>query len=163
MARHRRLLISGALASLALAGVAVVSLPPTPVRSGGVARNVRVEASAYAFTPAMIKVNPGDRVTIELASADTVHGLHIEGYDINLTADPGQPASVSFVADRPGTFRIHCSVPCGPLHAFMAGRLRVGPPLNFWRAVALAVLAVAVGGLAVWRKPTPPSAGFVPS
>jgi cytochrome c oxidase subunit 2 len=148
---------------LALAGVAVVGLLATPARSGGVARNVRVEASAYAFTPATIEVDPGDRVTIELASTDYVHGLHIEGYDVNLIADPGQPASATFVADRPGTFRIRCSVPCGPLHPFMSGRLRVGPPSTFWRAMALAFLAVAVGGMALWRKPTDPGARLGPA
>jgi cytochrome c oxidase subunit 2 len=163
MIRFHRLLPYLALATLALAGVALVGLPSAAVGSGGVARSVRVEASAYAFTPATIEVDPGDRVTIELASTDYVHGLHIEGYDVNLIADPGQPASVSFVADRPGTFRIRCSVPCGPLHPFMSGRLRVGPPSTFWRAMALALLAVAVGGLALWRKPTRPGDRLGPS
>lgn len=114
-------------------------------------RTFRIEARDFAFTPATIEVNPGDRLTIELESGDYVHGLHIEGYDVNLTADPGQPASVSFVADRPGTFHIRCSVPCGSLHPFMGGRLRVGPPVAFWRALLLAALAVVAGGLALRR------------
>src|SRR3972149_7220759 len=146
MTRFHRLLPCVGLPARAGAGVALVGLPSAVVRSEGVARSVRVEASTFAFTPATIEVDPGDRVTIELASADVVHGLHIEGYDVNLTADPGQPATVSFVADRPGTYRIRCSVPCGPLHPFMSGRLRVGPPSPFWRALALALIAVAVGG-----------------
>jgi len=163
MTRFHRLLPYVALATLAVAGVALVGLPSAVVRSEGVDRSVRVEASTFAFTPATIEVDPGDRVTIELASADVVHGMHIEGYDVNLTADPGQPATVSFVADRPGTFRILCSVPCGPLHPFMSGRLRVGPPSTFWRAIALALIAVAMGGIALWRKPTRPGARLGPS
>lgn len=163
MIRFHRLLPYVALATLAVAGVSLVGLPSEEVRSEGVARSVRVEASSFAFTPATIEVDPGDRVTIELASADVVHGLHIEGYDVNLTADPGQPATVSFVADRPGTYRIRCSVPCGPLHPFMSGRLRVGPPSTFWRAIALAFIAIAVGGIALWRKPTGPGARLGPS
>ena len=163
MTRFHRLLPYVALATLAVAGVSLVGLPSAVVRSEGVARSVRVEASTFAFTPATIEVDPGDRVTIELASVDVVHGLHIEGYDVNLTADPGQPATVSFVADRPGTYRIRCSVPCGPLHPFMSGRLRVGPPSTFWRAIALALIAVAVGGIALWRKPTRPGARLGPS
>ena len=163
MTRLRRLLPYVALATLAVAGVALVGLPSAVVRSEGVARSVRVEASTFAFAPATIEVDPGDRVTIELASADVVHGLHIEGYDVNLTADPGQPATVSFVADRPGTYRIRCSVPCGPLHPFMSGRLRVGPPSTFWRAIALAFIAVAAGGMALGRKPASPGARLSPS
>jgi len=163
MTRFNRLLPYVALTALAVVVVALVGLPSSSARSGGVARNVRVEASAYAFTPATIEVDPGDRVTIELASTDVVHGLHIEGYDVNLTADPGQPATVSFVADRPGTYRIRCSVPCGPLHPFMSGRLRVGPPSTFWRAMALALIAIAAGGMALWRKPASPGARLAPS
>jgi len=163
MTRFHRLLPYVPLATLAVVGVALVGLPSAVVRSEGVARSVRVEASSFAFTPATIEVDPGDRVTIELASADVVHGLHIEGYDVNLTADPGQPTSATFIADRPGTYRIRCSVPCGPLHPFMSGRLRVGPPSTFWRAIALAFIAVAVGGTALWRKPTRPGARLGPS
>ena len=163
MTRFHRLLPYVTLATLVLAVVALVGLPSAVARSGGVARSVRVEASTFAFTPATIEVDPGDRVTIELASADVVHGLHIEGYDVNLTADPGQPTSATFTADRPGTYRIRCSVPCGPLHPFMSGRLRVGPPSTFWRAIALAFIAVAVGGTALWRKPTRPGARLGPS
>src|SRR3990172_5201564 len=156
MTRFHRLLPYVALATLAVTGVALVGLPSSAASSGGAARSVSVEASSFAFTPATIEVDPGDRVTIELASADVVHGLHIEGYDVSLTADPGQPASATFIADRPGAFRIRCSVPCGPLHPFMSGRLRVGPPNTFWRAMVLAFLAVAVGGMALWRKSTGP-------
>ena len=163
MTRRYSLMTYAALATLTVAGMALVGLPSSAARSGGVARSVRIEASTFAFTPATIEVDPGDRVTIELASADVVHGLHIEGYDVNLTADPGQPATVSFVADRPGTYRMRCSVPCGPLHPFMSGRLRVGPPSTFWRAIALALIAVAVGGIALWRKPTRPGARLGPS
>lgn len=132
----------------ALVGLAFVFPWPTPVMAAS-ERIFRIEARDYAFTPATIEVNPGDWVTIELESGDYVHGLHIEGYEVNLTADPGQPASVSFIADRPGTFRIRCSVPCGSLHPFMGGRLRVGPPVAFWRALLLAALAVVGGGLAL--------------
>lgn len=154
MTRFHRFLPYAALATLAVAGVALAGLPSAAVRSEGIARRVRVEAGAFAFTPSVIEVDPGDRVTIELASTDVVHGFHIEGYDVNLTADPGQPTSVSFVADRPGTFRIRCSVPCGPLHPFMAGRLRVGPPLTFYAAVVLAALALVIGGMATRRPAT---------
>jgi DNA-binding transcriptional LysR family regulator len=81
---------------------------------------------------------PGDKVTIELVSTDVVHGLYVDGYDISVTADPGQPASLTFTADRPGTFRLRCSVTCGALHPFMVGKLQVGSNLLFWRGIGLA-------------------------
>jgi heme/copper-type cytochrome/quinol oxidase subunit 2 len=50
---------------------------------------------------------------------------------------------VTFVADRPGRFRLRCSKICGPLHPFMLGDLVVEPEQAFWRAAALAILAAA--------------------
>jgi len=163
MARPGRLLTFALLAALALTGVAVVRSPSMKGQPAGTARTVRVVAKDFAFTPAAIEVNTGDRVTIELASADVVHGFHVEGYEIDLTADPGQTARVSFVADRPGTFRIRCSVPCGQLHPFMAGRLRVGPPRAYGAALLLAIAAVVVGGAAFARKSGGPPTRLAPS
>ncbi len=106
-----------------------------------VERFFHVEAGNFAYSPAVLHANPGDRVTIELASADVVHGLYVDGYALNITADPGQPATLSFIANRPGTFRLRCSVTCGALHPFMTGKLQVGPNLLLWRGIGLAFLA----------------------
>jgi heme/copper-type cytochrome/quinol oxidase subunit 2 len=114
-------------------------------------RHVRLEASSFAFAPAVIAVNRGDRVTLELVATDVVHGLYLDGYELSVTADPGQPATLTFIADRPGTFRFRCSVTCGPLHPFMIGKLRVGSNGLLWRAVALSVLAVVAGAWSVRR------------
>ena len=111
-------------------------------------RDLRIAASQYEFSPGVISVNEGDKVTIELASTDVVHGLYLDGYDLEITADPGQSASLSFIADKSGTFRFRCSVTCGPLHPFMIGKLQVGNNTLLWRGMALAVLAAAVG---LWR------------
>jgi heme/copper-type cytochrome/quinol oxidase subunit 2 len=102
-------------------------------------------ASQFAYSPAVLRVNPGDRVTIELASSDVVHGLAVDGYEIELAADPGQPARISFIADKPGTYRFRCPVNCGNMHPFMIGKLQVGPDTLYWRAAGLALLALAAG------------------
>ena len=101
-------------------------------------RHFRIEASSFQYTPEAIHVNPGDHVTIDLVSTDVVHGLYIDGYDLNVTADPGQTATLSFVADRAGSFRFRCSVTCGALHPFMIGKLNVGSNDLLWRAIGLA-------------------------
>ena len=112
-------------------------------------RHFRVEASSFQYTPEAISVNPGDHVTLDLVATDVVHGLYLDGYDLNVTADPGQTASLSFVADRPGTFRFRCSVTCGALHPFMIGKFNVGPNELLWRGLGLALLAVVAG---VWSS-----------
>ncbi len=135
------------------AGLAVlVAVAPLPGRRAvPVERTIRIEASSFAYAPATIRVNRGDRVNFELVATDVVHGLYIDGYGLSMTADPGETARLNFVADRPGSFRFRCSVACGPLHPFMVGKLTVGPNLLFWRAVVLAVLAAGLGILMIRR------------
>jgi heme/copper-type cytochrome/quinol oxidase subunit 2 len=117
-------------------------------------RHIRIEASQFQYTPAELKVNPGDRVTVELISTDVVHGFSIDGYAFELRADPGQTATGSFVADKAGVFRFRCSIPCGNLHPFMLGKLQVGPNLLFLRGIALGLLAILAASLSM-RKSSP--------
>lgn len=128
--------------------ILVVAFAPLPVqRHEPTERTFRVEASSFEYTPAVLAVNPGDLVTIELTSNDVVHGLYLDGYKLEISADPGQTASLTFVADRPGSFRFRCSVTCGELHPFMIGKLKVGQNSLFWRGIGLAVIVMLAG---VW-------------
>ena len=114
-------------------------------------RIYQVEASRFSYSPAVLRANPGDWVTIELVSTDVVHGLEIDGYGLGVTADPGQPAAMTFVADRSGTFRIRCSVTCGGMHPFMIGKLQIGQNVWLWRGAGLAWLAVVAGAWKKWK------------
>lgn len=134
---------------LAVLGVAVSPLP-LPSRQP-VERHVRVEASDQGFTPAVITVNLGDRIVLELVATDVVHGLYVDGYDLNVTADPGQPAFLTFVADRPGTYRFRCSVTCGALHPFLIGKLQVGSNGMLWRAIIISALIACAATWSVRR------------
>ncbi len=79
---------------------------PLPVQSIVPQERIfRIEAGQFAYSPSELKVNPGDTVTIQLVSTDVVHGLYVDGYDVFIEADPGQTRTLSFVADRPGSFR----------------------------------------------------------
>ena len=114
-------------------------------------RTIRIEAGQFQFNPGVIQVKRGERVTIELVATDVVHGLYLDGYGLELTADPGQTARLTFVAGRPGTFRFRCSVSCGAMHPFMIGKLRVGHNYLLWAGVGLALVA-AVAGASLGRK-----------
>ncbi len=130
-----------------------IALVPFPIASAApTERHIRVEASSFQYTPEAISVNPGDHVTLDLVATDVVHGLYLDGYDLNTTADPGQTASLSFVADRSGMFRFRCSVTCGALHPFMIGKFNVGPNQLLWRGIGLALLAVVAGVWSVQSK-----------
>ena len=137
---HSRKLFLALLVALVALLVAFAPVPLPQLEP--VERNFQIAASSYAFSPAEIRVNPGDRVTIALTSTDVVHGLYIDDYDLEISADPGQTETLTFVADKAGAFRLRCSVTCGDLHPFMIGKLRVGPNTLLWRGIGFAVLSM---------------------
>jgi heme/copper-type cytochrome/quinol oxidase subunit 2 len=130
-------------------GILIVFLPIPARATTPVERTFRIQASRFEYSPAILSANPGDRVTIELAATDVVHGLSIDGYNLETSADPGQTARLTFVADRQGSFRFRCTVTCGNMHPFMIGKLQVGQNDRLWRAAALLGLALLAG---VWRS-----------
>jgi heme/copper-type cytochrome/quinol oxidase subunit 2 len=135
----------------AIAGllVAFVSLPVPAVPPQE--RTFRIDARQFAYSPSELRVNAGDTITFQLVSTDVVHGLYVDGYDISVEADPGQTTTLTFVADRPGSFRFRCNVTCGAMHPFMIGKLTVGTNNWLYRSIALATLAVI--GVLVSVKP----------
>lgn len=135
---------AGLLALLILVG-------PLPAGSAATDRTFTIRASRFEYSPAILTANPGDQVTIELEATDVVHGLSIDGYSVEMTADPGQTAHLTFVADRRGAFRFRCSVTCGNMHPFMIGKLYVGPNTLVLRASALGALLIGLGFWKLWK------------
>ena len=115
-------------------------------------RTFRIDARQFAYSPSELKANAGDTVTIQLLSTDVVHGLYVDGYDVSVEADPGQTATLTFVADKPGSFRFRCNVTCGAMHPFMIGKLKVGTNNWLFRSVGLAMLAVISVIISVKQK-----------
>lgn len=95
------------------------------VTSTGATKEFNVVASQFAFDPDTITVDKGDTVIIHVTSADVPHGFAIEGYNVNVAFDKGETKTVTFVADKAGTFQFFCSVPCGSGHRSMKGQLVV--------------------------------------
>ncbi len=137
---------------LVMAGLvmAFVPLPVQPITPQE--RTFRIEAGQFAYSPSELRVNPGDTVTFQLVSTDVVHGLYVDGYDISIEADPGQTKILSFVADKPGSFRFRCNVTCGAMHPFMIGKLNVGSNNWLFRSIGLALLAVVGVIISVKQK-----------
>ena len=47
-----------------------------------------------------VLVDAAEVVLLELVATDVVHGIYIDGYGVNLEADPGQTKSITFTADE---------------------------------------------------------------
>ena len=127
---------------LVMAGL-VVAFAPLPVPTiAPQERTFEIDAHQFAYSPSELHVNPGDTVNIHLTSTDVVHGLYVDGYDISVEADLGHSATLTFVADKPGSFRFRCNITCGAMHPFMIGKLTVGNNNWLYRSIGLAALAV---------------------
>ena len=125
-------------------------------------------ARQYAFDPAVIRVNRGDTLRVQITSVDVVHGFYVEGYDIDATilpqspylelshpSRPKEPAKkvneIVFVADRAGKFRFRCSQTCGTMHPFMNGELVVAPNRLFGAGLGGAVGVLLAGcAISLW-------------
>jgi heme/copper-type cytochrome/quinol oxidase subunit 2 len=137
---------------LVMAGL-VVAFAPLPVQPiAPQERTFRIEAGQFAYSPSELKVNPGDTVNIQLVSTDVVHGLYVDSYDISVEADPGQTATLTFVANKPGAFRLRCNVTCGAMHPFMIGKLSVGTNTWLYRSLGLAALVLLGTSVQVKQK-----------
>lgn len=154
--------VVAAILLMATAGVAITGTSladDSEPASGQVDKEFTIWARQFDFTPAVITVQQGDYVRINLKTADVAHGWYIDGYDVNIKVSGGETVSVEFVADKAGTFKTRCSVTCGPFHPFVAGKfvVRQSPNILPWLIIAgvAAVSAVSVGILASqlwWRN-----------
>ena len=66
-----------------------------------------------------------DHVDLEFYRYHELHGLGINGYNINIVADPGETKTVTFEADKSGVFAYYCTNFCSALHQEMQGYLMV--------------------------------------
>jgi len=121
----------------------VVAFAPLPAPSATPQeRTFEIDARQYAYSPSELRVNQGDTVTIHLVSTDVVHGLYVDGYNVSVEANPGQTATLTFTADKAGSFRFRCNVTCGAMHPFMIGKITVGSNNWLYRSIGLATLAI---------------------
>lgn len=143
----------------------LLPLPAIVFAKANTARDYTLQARAFEYTPSVIRVQQGDRVRLSLTATDVAHGLILDYYEVELTAQPRQekPSVVEFVADRPGRYRFRCTQVCGPLHPFMVGELIVEP--NYLSLFSFPLLLVVATGTlgALWlrkERPAIPGKGW---
>jgi heme/copper-type cytochrome/quinol oxidase subunit 2 len=128
---------------LLIISILLVAFISNPEKQGeGQDLVIDLQASQFEFFPGTIWINPGSQVTINLTSMDVAHGIYIDGYDLQINSDPGQTGSLTFNADRSGTFRFRCSTSCGAMHPFMIGKIQVGPNLTLLRGIGISSLVL---------------------
>ena len=78
---------------------------------------------SWSFTYANGKTSPelyvpvGKPVVVTLVSLDVLHGFYIPAFRVKRDVVPDMKNQVWFVADRPGSYDLFCSVYCGTGHS----------------------------------------------
>lgn len=67
----------------------------------------------------------GERIELEVTTADVQHGLDIPDLGIKEPVQPGRTTIINFKAPGKGEYRVACGVLCGPHHDDMVARLVV--------------------------------------
>jgi cytochrome c oxidase subunit 2 len=117
---------AAAVAGMALLIGATLSSARQDPATATAPRVIEVVAKRFAFEPARIEVADGERIQLQVTSADGVHGLQIKKFRVNkLIPRGGEPVSIAFVASGPGTYEIMCSEECGEGHESMTATLVV--------------------------------------
>jgi P-type Cu+ transporter len=128
--RLRRLREAWFLGVVALGGLALaggVMAADRAVESA--AQRVEVVARDLAFSPSEVTVTAGRTTAVTFRNdGSTFHDWEVEGVaNADAAARPGQTQRIRFTIDRPGSYRVQCTVP-GHAEAGMTGTLVVLPP-----------------------------------
>lgn len=100
----------------------------TPAQAVRGAQTIDVALHDYRFEPASITVPAGTRVTLRIQNATgQEHELELDAFDVEAEGiKPGATATLTFVADRPGSYEYACHLP-GHYEAGMKGTLIIQP------------------------------------
>jgi cytochrome c oxidase subunit 2 len=113
--------------SAAVAAVFAVSGMASGQPAASAARTIEVSAGEYKFQPDVIEAAEGERIVLKARTTDgKKHGLSIKELGVKAEIPKtGDPVAIEFVAGKPGTYTIACSVYCGNGHSRMKARLVV--------------------------------------
>lgn len=84
---------------------------------------VRLVATRFTFVPACVPVPAGRPFALRVATTDVVHGLLVEGTNVNTMIVPGEVSEVRAVVPDTGIHRMPCHEYCGLGHSQMVGFL----------------------------------------
>ena len=77
-------------------------------------RLIQVTVTGATMSPGQLQANEGDTLTVSVAS-DKYEEIHLHGYDKHFFPSPGQPATLTFPADKTGNFVIEIEATSTPL------------------------------------------------
>ncbi len=80
--------------------------------SGAIALNLQEWGYNQAKGGPTIEAERGERVVITITNVGTIlHNIYIEEFDLDVDISPGESTTVSFNAEKTGTFTYLCNIP----------------------------------------------------
>lgn len=86
---------------------------------------VRAIGQQYSFTPACLLLPAQTPITLRATSADVIHGILIQGTNINTMLVPGYISEQSMRFEKTGDYLMPCQEFCSFGHEGMWGKVRV--------------------------------------
>jgi plastocyanin len=75
----------------------------------GAAQSVELTAANFTFDPATIEAEPGQEIKVTLVNDDSAeHSFTVEDLDVEVEAEGGESADVTFTAPDSGSVEFHC-------------------------------------------------------
>lgn len=110
-ANARLAIVAAVLVIFAVGGAVLIfgNQGPAPQQ-----RLIQVTVTGGTMSPGQLQANEGDTLTVSV-SADKYEEIHLHGYDKHFFPSPGQPATLTFPADKTGNFVIEIEATSTPL------------------------------------------------
>ena len=112
-------------ATLLLALPFVVAMVPAFANPG---RTIEITVSRSGISPERIEVQVGERVRLNVTSADGAHAFQVKGLRLDAPIPAGgETVTFDLMPTEPGMFEIECAGDGGPGHSGMKARFVVTP------------------------------------
>lgn len=108
--------------ALSLAACGKADQKAEPASASADVKELKIQAVNFKFDQPEYHVKKGEEVKVTLENKQGLHGLEIKGLGVKLE---NNKLSQTFKADKPGTYDIVCTIPCGADHLNMKSKLIV--------------------------------------
>lgn len=116
------LLIMAGFLALSLAACGKAEQKAEPASASADVKELKIQATNWKFDQPEYRLKKGESVKFTLENKQGVHGLEIKGLNVKLE---GSKLSQTVKVDKPGTYDIVCTIPCGQDHLNMKSKLVV--------------------------------------
>lgn len=108
------------------------NVPPNPLQ---ITATARTWSWSFTYpngkTSSTLYVPVGKPVLVDLVSLDVLHGFYLPAFRVKRDVVPGMKNNAWFMASKPGTYDLFCSVYCGTGHSAMIASVEALSPPQF--------------------------------